>query len=135
MTGFVNSLGLRMIAVPGGRFDAWTPSMARYGAQVSAGERPEAAFGQNRPHVGIPVEVAPFHLSQFPVTNALYRRFVEETGHRQPRGELITFHWEPIAETAPWEHPGLRRRRSAGHGSAGRGCPRVLHMALRTGGP
>ena len=105
MTGFVNSLGLRMIAVTGGRFDAWTPSMARYTAQVSAGERPEAAFGQNRPHVGIPVEVAPFHLSQFPVTNALYRRFVEETGHRQPCGELITFHWEPVAETAPWEDP------------------------------
>ncbi len=105
MSWFVNSLGLRMIAVAGGRFDAWTPSMARYGAQVSAGERPEAAFGQNRPHVGIPVEVGPFHLSEFPVTNALYRRFVEETGHRQPRGELITFHWEATPETAPWESP------------------------------
>ena len=105
MTGFVNSLGLRMIPVAGGRFDAWTPSMARYIAQANAGERPDVAFGQNRPHVGIPVELGPCYLSQFPVTNGLYRRFVEETGHRQPRGELITFHWEPVAETAPWEHP------------------------------
>ncbi|MDP6061372.1 MAG: hypothetical protein QGH33_20855, partial [Pirellulaceae bacterium] len=31
---FVNSMRMKMIAVKGGSFDAWTPSLARYGRMM-----------------------------------------------------------------------------------------------------
>ena len=104
---FVNSLGGKMILVTSGVFDAWTPSVDRYVNMANAGEPPDAAFAQNRPHVPIRVELdADYYLAEFPVTNKSYRQFVRETGHRAPSGEYLSFFWTTHSG-ATWELPGF----------------------------
>ncbi|MDP6058790.1 MAG: SUMF1/EgtB/PvdO family nonheme iron enzyme, partial [Pirellulaceae bacterium] len=99
---FVNSMGMKMIGVKGGSFDAWTPSLARYGRMMGIDGRPDVAFALNRPRVTTPVTVDDYVLSAFPVTNAMYRQFVEETGHRRPEGKLVDFFWKR-SRASPWD--------------------------------
>ncbi|MDP6059849.1 MAG: hypothetical protein QGH33_13205, partial [Pirellulaceae bacterium] len=102
-TAFVNSLGMKMIRVKAARFNAWTPSMDRYLKMSHAGEQPDVAFGQNRPHVPIPVDLeADFYLAEFPTTNGMYRQFAEATGRPAPGGQVISFYWQLKHVNATW---------------------------------
>ncbi len=99
---FVNSLGMRMIGLEGGSFDAWTPSLARYGEMMGKSGRADLAFALNRPRVTIPVTVGDFFLAEFPVTNGMYRQFVKQTSHRRPEGKLVDFFWKR-SRASPWD--------------------------------
>jgi len=90
---FVNSLGMKMIEVKGKRFEAWTPSLARYGRMMNAGGNADVAFALNRPRVTTPVELNDYWLSEFPITNGMYRDFIKATGYQRPSGKLVDFYW------------------------------------------
>jgi len=92
---FVNSTGIRMISVTGKRFDPWTPSAKQFYLPLKNGKRPTAAFALNRPRVTAAVSLKDYWLSEFPITNRLYRQFVKATGHREPWGRLVNFYWRP----------------------------------------
>jgi len=89
---FVNSLGMQLISIKGRSFDAWTPSMAGDYKMSTADQQPDVAYGQNRPHVPIWVELKDYSLAEFPVTNGMYRQFVEEVDRKPPHGEAISLY-------------------------------------------
>jgi formylglycine-generating enzyme required for sulfatase activity len=77
-----------MIYIPGGTF------MMGYN-EGSAKHRPSH-----------PVEVTPFYIDRFPVTNQDYRRFVKDTGHPIPHYEVNWcdtrgYNWDPHGQTFP----------------------------------
>ena len=95
---FVNSLGMKMIHVRARPFEAWTPSFADYKQAVEeisgALERPP------RPHrVELPGD---YYLAEFPVTNKVYRQFMQETSHREPGGELFDIDRVKQGKVATW---------------------------------
>jgi formylglycine-generating enzyme required for sulfatase activity len=107
---FVNSLGMKMIVIKARPFDAWTPSFADY---EKAAEEVSGAL--ERPPIPHRVELpGDFCLAEFPVTNGMYRRFVKETGHRKPGGELFDMDRIKVGDVATWKAAG----RDKGVGSA-----------------
>ena len=80
---FVNSLGMKMIFVQARPFEAWTHNL---------GDSEWASYNipgnLERPPVGRKSNLKDdFYLAEFTVTNAMYRQFVTEAGHRTPGGE------------------------------------------------
>ena len=104
---FVNSLGMKMIQVKRGRFDAHTPSLYRYREVMAARKMPKLAFALNRPAITTSVKVKEFWLSEFPVTNRMYRQFVKETGYRAPGGRLVDFYWQRSSGST-WNRAGFK---------------------------
>ena len=98
---FVNSLGMKMIFVEGAAFDAWIPSLGARAEAASAGKRSDQMFALNRPRVPSPAEVADCFIAEFPVTNGMYRQFVDATGHAAPHGKLLD--GRGTRSGAPWE--------------------------------
>lgn len=100
---FVNSLGMKMIGVAAEPFDAWTPSGTRYTRTMGSGQGADTPFAINRPMVPLRVAtVADYYLSEFPVTNRMYRQFVEKTGYKNPHGKLVDFFWGS-KRGSPWD--------------------------------
>ena len=99
---FVNSLGMKMIVIKAQPFDAWTPSFADH---VKAVE--ELSGGLERPPVPHRVELpVDYCLAEFPVTNGMYRQFLQETGHREPGGEMIDMDRIKTGYVATWQAAG-----------------------------
>tara|TARA_B100000749_G_C18094278_1_gene329063 strand:- start:62 stop:409 length:348 start_codon:yes stop_codon:yes gene_type:complete len=99
---FVNSQGMKMLRIKAEPFDAWTPSFAdlkHAGIEVSGAlERPPISH-----RVELPGD---FYLAEFPVTNGVYRRFISETGHREPGGEYFDVDRNKIGDVATWNPTG-----------------------------
>ena len=93
---------MKMIQVKAKPFKAWTPSLARYRRMMDAGGNADVAFALNRPRVTIPIELNDFWLSEFPVTNDMYRDFITATGYRRPHGKLVNFYWQR-SSGVPWD--------------------------------
>ena len=82
---FINSLGMKLIFIEARPFDAWTPSFADFRKAVT-----EVSGGLERPPLRHRVELpGDYYVGEFCVTNAMYRQFVSETGHRAPGGEVL----------------------------------------------
>ena len=102
--GFVNSLGLRMIGVTAGAFHAWTPSFLDWWEK--RGKRGTWSGALERPPVAERAELPQdFYLAELPVTNAVYRQFVEATGHREPGGLLFDMDRLQQDDVRAWEMP------------------------------
>ena len=99
---FVNSLGMKMIFVSGGAFEAWNSSLSQRNADNEAGKHSSHIFALNRPRVPFHVSVDDYYMAQFTVTNGMYRLFIEESKHRAPHGRLMDFYWSSSA-AAPWD--------------------------------
>ena len=76
---------MKMIYIKAEPFEAWTPSFADYHKAAS-----EVSGAIERPPVPHRVDLpGDFCLAEIPVTNGMYREFVQDTGNRQPGGELF----------------------------------------------
>ncbi len=106
---FTNTLGMRMIRIPAGKFQRRTapplpPAPGGTGCTYSLvpGVFTHGFERRFPPHE---VEIAgDFYLAEFEVTNGMYRQFVEETGYQAPRGEMLDIDRVYHGTIQIWDH-------------------------------